>query len=72
MFSWFKKKESTVPLSSIIEKGSYEENDPFSAIHEDINKMEEQILGSKFGGDKIPIETKISFLYAQHFSYSSM
>lgn len=72
MFSWFKKKESTLPLLSIIEKGSYEENDPFSAIYEDINKMEEQILGSKFGGDKIPIETKISFLYAQHFGYSSM
>ena len=72
MFSWFKKKESTLPLLTIIEKGSYEENDPFSAIYEDINKMEEQILGSKFGGDKIPIETKISFLYAQHFGYSSM
>lgn len=77
MFGWFKKKESTAPLStvqllSIIEKGSYEENDPFSAIHEDINKMEEKVLGSKFGGDKIPIETKISFLHAQHFGYSSM
>lgn len=34
MFGWFKKKESAVPLStvpllSIIDKGSYEENDPF-------------------------------------------
>ena len=77
MFSWFKKKQSTEPLlivqlSSIVKKGFYEENDPFSAIHEDINRMEEQILGSKFGENKIPIETRISFLYVQHFSYSSM
>ena len=72
MFSWFKKKQSTEPLlivqlSSIVKKGFYEENDPFSAIHEDINRMEEQILGSKFGENKIPIETRISFLYVQHF-----
>lgn len=72
MFSWFKKKESAVPLLSLIKKGFYEENDPFSAIHEDTYKMQEQMLDSEFGADNVQVETKISFLYVRHFSYSSM